>query len=90
VFSNKVQSKIFGTNREKVTTGWRRLYNEALPDIIRMLPLGRRRWAGHVERIEEEISSYEVLVENPEENRPLGIRRRRWGDNTKTGLQEVG
>jgi hypothetical protein len=29
-----------------------------------MLPLRRRRWAGHVARIEEEISSYKVLVEN--------------------------
>jgi hypothetical protein len=89
VSSNKVRSNIFGAKGDKVTTGWRRLYNEALPDIIRMLPLRRRRWAGHVARIEE-ISSYKVLVENHEENRPLGIHRRRWEDNIKIGLKEVG
>jgi hypothetical protein len=52
-----VQSTIFGAKSEKVTTGWRRLYNEALPDTIRMLPLRRRRWERHVARIEKEVSS---------------------------------
>jgi hypothetical protein len=31
-----------------------------------------------------------VLVEKPEGKRPLGISSRRWEDNTKTDLQEVG
>jgi hypothetical protein len=42
-----------------------------------MLSLRRRRWARYVARIEEEINSYKVLVENSEENRPLEIPRRR-------------
>jgi hypothetical protein len=33
---------------------------------------------------------YRVLVGNPEGKRPLGIPRRRWEDNIKTDLQEVG
>jgi hypothetical protein len=33
---------------------------------------------------------YRVLVEKPEEKRPLGKPRRRWEDNTKIYLQKVG
>ena len=33
---------------------------------------------------------YRVLVGKPEEKRPLGRSRRRWKDNIKMGLQEVG
>jgi hypothetical protein len=33
---------------------------------------------------------YRVLVGKPEGNRPLGIPRRRWEDNIKMDLQEVG
>jgi hypothetical protein len=33
---------------------------------------------------------YRVLVVKPEGNRPLGRTRRRWDDNIKADLQEVG
>jgi len=33
---------------------------------------------------------YKVLVGKPEGRRPLGIPRRRWEDNIKMDLQEVG
>ena len=33
---------------------------------------------------------YRVLMEKPEGRRPLGRPRRRWGDNIRTDLQEVG
>jgi len=33
---------------------------------------------------------YRVLMENPEGKRPLGRLRRRWEDNIKMALQEVG
>ena len=33
---------------------------------------------------------YRVLVGRPEGKRPLGRPRRRWGDNIKMDLQEVG
>jgi len=33
---------------------------------------------------------YRVLVEKPEERRPLGRPRRRWVDNIRMDLQEVG
>jgi len=50
----------------------------------------RIRWAGHVARIGERRGVYRVLVGKPEGKRPLGRPRRRWEDNIKMDLQEVG
>jgi hypothetical protein len=38
----------------------------------------------------ESIGMYRVLVGKPERKRPLGISRRRWEENIKMDLQEVG
>ena len=48
------------------------------------------RWAGNVERMGQGRGVYRVLVGKPEGKRPLGRPRRRWEDNIKTDLQEVG
>ena len=48
------------------------------------------RWAEHVARIGEERGVYRVLVGEPEGKRPLGRPRRRWVDNIRMDLQEVG
>ena len=48
------------------------------------------RWAGHLARIEERRGVHKGLVGKPEGNRPLGRPRRRWEDNIKMNLQEVG
>jgi len=48
------------------------------------------RLVGHVARIEGRRGVYRVLVGKPEGKRPLGIPRRRWEDNIKIDLQEVG
>ena len=50
----------------------------------------RKRWVGHVARMVEEIGVYTVLVGKPEGKRPLGRPRRRWVDNIRMDLQEVG
>jgi len=50
----------------------------------------RMRWAGHVERVGEGRGVYRVLVGKLEGKRPLGRPRRRWEDNIKIDLQEVG
>jgi hypothetical protein len=47
-------------------------------------------WAGNVARIGEGRDVYRVLVGKPERKRPLGRPRRRWEDNIKMDLQEVG
>ena len=48
------------------------------------------RWAGHVARIGEWRGVYRVLVRKPEGKRPLGRPRRRWEENIKMDLQDVG
>ena len=41
-------------------------------------------------RMEDGRDVHRVLVGKPEANRPLGRPRRRWEDNIKMNLQEVG
>jgi len=50
----------------------------------------RMRWAGHVAHMGEEREVYRVLVEKPEVKRSMGRPRRRWVDNIRMDLQEVG
>jgi len=48
------------------------------------------RWAGNVACMVERRGVYRVLVGKAEGKRPLGTSRRRWEDNIKVDLQEVG
>ena len=50
----------------------------------------RMRWAGHVARMGEDREVHRFLVGKPEGKRPLGRPRRRWENNIKMDLQEVG
>jgi hypothetical protein len=50
----------------------------------------RMRWARHVVCIGEGRGVYRVLVGRPEGKRPLGRPRRRWKDNIKIDLREIG
>jgi len=91
-----VSRRIFGPRRDEVTGEWRRLHNEELndlycsPNIVWVIKSRTIRWAGHVAHMGEERGVYMVLVGKPEGRRPLGRPRRRWVDNIRTGLQEVG
>jgi hypothetical protein len=38
----------------------------------------------------ETRNAYRILVEKPEGKRPLGRPRRRWVDNIKTDIREIG
>jgi hypothetical protein len=38
----------------------------------------------------EKRNAYRILVGKPKEKRPLGRPRRRWVDNIKTDLREIG
>jgi hypothetical protein len=75
---------------------WRKLHNDelhnlySLPNIIRVIKARRMRWAGHVARMGERRGVYRVLVGRPEGKKSLGRPRRRWEDNIKMGLREIG
>ena len=48
------------------------------------------RWAGHIARKEEGRRAFKILAGTPTGKRPLGRPRRRWGDNIRMDLKEIG
>ena len=104
MFENGVLRRVFGPKRDEVTGNGENYimslglftHNEelndlySLPIIVRVVKSRRMRWAGHVARMEEGRGAHRVLVGKPEGKRPLGRPRRRWEDNIKMDLQEVG
>jgi hypothetical protein len=57
MFENRVLKRIFGSKKDEVIGGWRKLHNEELrkkyssPSIIGMIKSRRMRWAGHLARM---------------------------------------
>jgi len=96
VFENRVLRRLCGPKRDEVTGKWRILHNEelrdlySLPNIVRVVKSRRMRWAGHMARMGEGKGVHGVLEGKPEGKRPLGRPRRRWEDNIKMDLREVG
>jgi hypothetical protein len=96
LLENKVLRWMFRPKRDRVKGGWRKLHNEELRDlyssssIIRIIKLRRMRWAGHIARMREKTNTYRLLVGKLEGKRPLERPRRRWVDNIKMDLLEIG
>jgi hypothetical protein len=96
VFENRVLRKIFGPKREEDGSWKKKLHNDELhslyssPNIVRVMKLRRMKWARHVARMGEGRGICRVLVGRPEGKRPLGKPRRRWEDNIKMDLREIG
>jgi hypothetical protein len=90
-----VSRRIFGPKREE-DGSWRKLHNDELhslyssPNIVRVIKSRRMRWAGHVAHMAEGRGVYRGLVGRPEGKRSLGRPRRRWEDNIKMDLREMG
>ena len=95
IFENRILRRIFGPKRDE-NREWRRLNNEKLHSLyrsvntVRMIKSRRLRWAGHLDRIEERRSAFKMLTYNPTWKRPLERPRRRWGDNIRMDLEEIG
>jgi hypothetical protein len=96
MFENRVLRNIFGSKRDEVTGGWRKLPNEEFhdfsssPSIIGIIKSRRMKWAGHEERMWEIRNVYTLLVRKREGKRTLPRPRRRWMDNIKMDLVEIG
>jgi hypothetical protein len=94
-FQNRVLRRIFGPKREG-DGSWRKLHNDQLHSLyssantVRVIKSRRLRWTGHVARMGEGRDVYRVLVGRPEGKRPLGRPRRRWTDDIKMDLREIG
>jgi hypothetical protein len=95
VFENSELRKILGPKREE-DGSWTKLHNDELhslyssPNIVRVIKSRRMRWTGHVARMGEGRGVYRVVVGRPERKRPVGRPRRRWEDNIKKDLREIG
>jgi hypothetical protein len=95
VFENRVLRRIFGPKREE-DGSWRKLHSDELHNlysslnIVRVIKSRRMRWARHVARMGEGRGVYRLLVGRPEGKRTLGRPRRRWKDNIKMDLREIG
>jgi len=96
VFENRVFRRVFGSKRDEVTGEWRKLHKEelrdlcSLPNIVRVVKSRRMRCAGHVARMGEGRGVHRVLVGISVRKTPMGRPRRRWEDNIKMDIQEVG
>ena len=55
-----------------------------------MIKFRRFRWAGHIARMEEGRGTFKMLTGEPTGKRLLGRPRRRWEDNIRTSLKEIG
>ena len=95
---NRIMRRIFGPKRNE-NGEWRRLHNEELhslyrlPNIVRAIKSRKLRWAGHVARMEEcrkECFKNFTSTGKPTGKRPLGNPRRRWEDNIRMDLKEIG
>jgi hypothetical protein len=91
-----VSSAVRSTALDTHTGEGKRLHNEELNDlysssnITRVIKSRRMRVAGNVTRMGERRGAYRVLVVKYEGKRPLGRSRRRWEDNMKLYVREVG
>ena len=60
------------------------------PNIVRVIKSRRLRWAGHIARMEEGRSAFKILTGKPKGKRPLERPRRRWEDNIRMELEDIG
>ena len=58
--------------------------------MVQVIKSRRMSWVGRVVCMEEGRGVHKVLVGKPEGKRPLGRPRRRWEDDIKMDLEEVG
>jgi hypothetical protein len=95
VFENRVLRGIFRPKKVELTgSGEKYIMMSFMICTAHQILFGNQienemGWACSV-RGGERKCTYRVLVERPEGLRPIGGRRRRWEDNIKMDLQEVG
>jgi hypothetical protein len=84
------------TKRDDIRGVWRKLHNKELnhlyasPYIVRVIKWRRMRWAGNVACRWARGGAYRILIRKPEGKIPLARPGRRWKDNIKMGLHELG
>ena len=87
VFESRIKRSIFGPKKD-VNWEWIRLYNSLYrsPNIVRVIMSRRLRWA----KMEDCRNAFKILTATPKGNIPLRRPRRRWEDNIRMDLEEIG
>jgi hypothetical protein len=84
------------TAREEVAGHWRTLHSEELQNlwssqnIVKVIKSRRTTWVAHLARMEDIKNAYIILVGKPEAKVPHGRPRRKWEDNIRLDLREIG
>jgi hypothetical protein len=92
---NRVLRRIFDPEREEVAGGWR-LHNKELYNLytslynVRVTKPRGMSWTRRVIRMEQMRKVYTYLARKPEGTRELRGPKRRWKDNIRMDLTEVG
>ena len=60
------------------------------PNIVRVIKSKKFRRAGHVATMEEGRNDFKILTGKPTEKRPIGRPKRRWEDNIRMDLEDIG
>ena len=96
MLESRASRRIFGLKRDEVTREWKKIHTDELndvyapPNIAGVIISRSMRLVWHVARMGERRGVYRVLAVKSEGRRPLGRPRRRWKDNIKMDLQEMG
>lgn len=92
-FENKILRKIFGPTFEKGE--WRIKHNKEIrdlykePDIVGEIKSGRLRWIGHILRKDEDSTTSQVWMNEPDGQRPRGRPKSRWKDRIKQDFRRL-
>jgi hypothetical protein len=90
VFERKLLRRIFGPVCEGAT--WRSRYNEELyrlydeTDLVASIRITRLRWAGHIVRMQDNLSCKKITLDKPEGRRRVGGPNIRWMDGWMDGV----
>ena len=77
-----------GTGEGSTMRNFHSLYCSS--NIVSVIKSRRLRWVGHLARIEEGRSAFKILIRIPTGKRSLGRPMRRWEDNIRMDLKEIG
>jgi hypothetical protein len=89
MFGNRGLSRVLGPKSDEVK--WRKLHNlYSSKSIIRIMKSLRIRWEGNLALIRGNRNACRLLVGKPEGKWPVERPRRRWVDNIKMDLGEIG
>ena len=58
-------------------------------NVVRVIKSSKLKWAGHIARMEEGRSAFEILTGKPAGKRLLRRRRRRWEDNIRIHIKTI-